>query len=207
MKSKSKAGITVRVNDERLNRFVKHELPEQIREVMEKAGRKSSTDAIDYTRRRYLPRYNSSAGERMVTRVGHSLDYEMLPVTDPKDVRIRIGSRGPTFRGKIGEGVHTQPDDNGGTFNIGFMLDKGRFSKMVQFKRRTGNPENPGAGVRGRQAGKAGGNGHWIPRRFKLRRIPSTGYVAVMREKMRLYYPQRTKRFLEQKFGKNTGGY
>ena len=75
-------------------------------------------------------------------------------VGDEITLEAKFGSRGPHIRGEIGFGVHTSPDDNGGTFNIGQAVEEGIDPRKFSF-----NAE--GARQHGRQIGRAKGPTAW----------------------------------------------
>jgi len=96
-------------------------------------------------------------------KVADSLDYtqsaerrKSIKITDSEvTIEAMFGSRGPDKRnGEIGFGVHTSPDDNGGTFNIGWAVEEGISPKTFSWK-------SSGAQTHSRQVKTKHGNSAW----------------------------------------------
>lgn len=96
-------------------------------------------------------------------KVADSLDYtkgaerkKSTKITDNEvTIEAMFGSRGPDKRnGEIGFGVHTSPDDNGGTFNIGWAVQEGISPRTFSWK-------SSGAQTHSRQILTKHGNSAW----------------------------------------------
>ena len=98
-------------------------------------------------------------------KVADSLDYtkgperkQSITITDNEvTVEGKFGSRGPgktKKTGEIGFGVHTSPDDNGGTFNIGQAVQEGISPRTFSWK-------SSGAQTHSRQILTKHGNSAW----------------------------------------------
>jgi len=124
---------------------------------------RGSGRAFDQTKRetdRYLRSLTFQTPQ--AKKVADSLDYtkgsERKPEIRGDDITLEamFGSRGPRIHGgEIGFGVHTSPDDNGGTFNIGQAVEEGISPRKFSFK------ASPGAKEHGRQIGRAKGPTAW----------------------------------------------
>jgi len=124
---------------------------------------RGSGRAFDQTKRetdRYLRSLTFQTPQ--AKKVADSLDYtkgsERKPEIRGDDITLEamFGSRGPRIHGgEIGFGVHTSPDDNGGTFNIGQAVEEGISPRKFSFR------ASPGAKEHGRQIGRAKGPTAW----------------------------------------------
>lgn len=114
-------------------------------------------------------------------KVANSLDYtkgaerrQAIQMRgDEISLEARFGSRGPHIRGEIGVGVHTSPDDNQGTFNIGQAVEEGINPRTFSFKAE-------GASQHGRQIGRAKGPTAWYGKggTAEFRGIKGTEYIS-----------------------------
>ncbi len=168
--TKSGAGgpTTVKVDTREFNRLMK-KTEKDIAEAMYKATGDAFAYALSQTES-YLRGYTSI--EPLAKRVADSLGYDKrqdrkrkVKKTD-KEVSLEgamFGSRGPNPRGQLGgEGVHTEPDDTGGTYQIAVALQEGIAAGPFRFTGARGSNGNKGgAKVHGRQVGTSGGPTSW----------------------------------------------
>lgn len=167
-KSNNFGSTTVKVNASEFNRAM-DKAQKDLKESMYKA----TGDAFSYAKSRteaYL--YGLAGIEPLAKRVADSLDYEKNQLRKNK-IKINdegvemnetmFGSRGPHPRGQLGgEGVHTEPDDTQGTYQIAVALQEGRSAKSFKFDGSRGsNGSKGGAQVHGRQVGRSGGPTEW----------------------------------------------
>ena len=117
---------------------------------------KKVADSLDYDKR----------GDRKARQKGDELILE-----------AKFGSRGPSKRsGEIGFGVHTSPDDDGDTFNIGQAVEEGINAKIFAWR-------SDGAAEHSRQVGRKGGSSAWYEGKgtghARFYGITGLGYIKV----------------------------
>jgi len=100
---------------------------------------------------------NANFRNRATQKVGMSLDSEITLEND--GVSAIFGSVGPDFGGEIGFGIHSDPDDSGGTWNLAQMYNDGISPGPFVWKGESGKGT---AHIHGRQAGSEGGGSPWI---------------------------------------------
>ena len=116
-------------------------------------------------------------------KVADSLDYDKRGDRKAKQrgdeliLEAKFGSRGPNKRsGEIGFGVHTSPDDNGGTFNIGQAVEEGIDRKVFSWR-------SSGAIEHSRQVGRKGSATAWFAGKgtgqAQFMGITGLGYIKV----------------------------
>ena len=150
--------------------------------VIAKAMFEGSGAAFDQTKRetdRYLRSLTYQTPQ--AKKVADSLDYskrgERKPEIRGDDITLEamFGSRGPHIRGEIGVGVHTSPDDNGGTFNIGQAVEEGISARTFSWR-------SAGATEHSRQIGRKGSATAWFAGKgsgqAEFKGIQGTEYIS-----------------------------
>jgi len=170
-------GMTISVDVTQLNRLM-DDIVDDVAHAMKNAIGKAMSQVKFKARDRL---YAASSHTPQAQKVGHSLDSEQsVSVSGHEvDAEARFGSKGPNHHsGELGgEGVHTSPDDIGGTYPIAAALEDGVQAHMFRWK---GGGKGT-AHIRGRQIGSEGGGSAWIPAvggQSYTYGFPALGYIA-----------------------------
>tara|TARA_R100001377_G_scaffold83037_1_gene64013 strand:- start:261 stop:911 length:651 start_codon:yes stop_codon:yes gene_type:complete len=163
---KDSAGNMVVIDNASFNRAFR-KLKNDTGQAMWEAAGKTLSDAKEHTYR-YLKGFEGMY-PGLATKVANSLAYDRggrgdVYGGDNPQVDAIFGSRGPSGRsGEIGAGVHTDPDDTDGTYNIGAAFNSDEFGNpgTYRWKNKTSRGEHGGAIVHGRQVGTMSGNSPW----------------------------------------------
>jgi len=154
--AKSIGGMSVRIDNASFNRAF-----EKNKEAVEKAMFYASGYALSAAKDHAYKRLRGFMGMHPQAReVANSLGYEREVKMEDNGPELYgiFGSKGPDGRsGDIGVGVHTDPDDNEGRYNIGAALQEGRDAGNFSWKK-------PGASQYGRQVGSKDGDSPWYGR-------------------------------------------
>lgn len=155
IRSKSLGNQTIHVDTSEFNRALdkaQNDIADQIRKTLGKVLSEVKSEIYNYIR---------NYPDGTANKVANSLDYEREVNVHGNeiDTTAEWGSRGPNGRnGEIGVGVHTSPDDSGGTYNIGEAFDEGREAHFFKWKGLSGKKT---AFKHGRQVGREGTNTPW----------------------------------------------
>ena len=164
---KDSAGNMIVIDNASFNRAFK-KLKNDTGQAMWEAAGKTLSDVKEHTYR-YLRGFEGMY-PGLATKVANSLAYDRggrgdVYGADNPQVDAIFGSRGPNGRsGEIGAGVHTDPDDTEGTYNIGAALQEGRDAGTYPWLNKTSRGKHGGAIVHGRQVGTMSGNSSWYGR-------------------------------------------
>ena len=155
-------GMTVSVDVTQLNTLM-DDIVDDVAHAMKNAIGKAMAQ-VKFKARDKL--YAASSHTPQAKKVGHSLDFDhSVSVSGHEiDAEARFGSKGPSQHGGTlgGEGVHTSPDDTGGTYPIAAALEFGNPKGAHWFKWK-GESGKGTAHIKGRQVGSAGGPSAWMP--------------------------------------------
>lgn len=207
-KSSTHGSMTIHVDSREFNRMLDN-LQEDIARVMEVA----SGEALSYAKTmttNYL--YAHASITPLAKLVAHSLDYDKRGDRkatiqgDNVTLEAKFGSRGPRIHGGMlgGEGVHTEPDDTGGTYQIAVALQRGVAAGNFRFTHARGTRGAAGgAAVHGRQVGSMGGPTAWygaggVGYQYGF---PATDYLGHAER----YFQNRIKNALENKMKRFVG--
>jgi len=193
IRNRSAKGMSVNIDNRSFNRAF-HEIEEAVEKAMMYASGYALSAAKDHA---YKHLRGFMGMHPQAREVANSLAYKRSVTSKNGDVELNaiFGSKGPDGRnGEIGFGVHTDPDDNGGTYNIGAALQEGRDAGNFEWNA-------PGALEFGRQVGPKGSDTAWYGRGggAYFYGYLAIDYLSVAEDRFEARFPTRMKYELKKR--------
>ena len=143
---------------------------------------------LKYTIKQYI---NGAFRSQATQKIGRSLNHEIID--EGKDVVAIFGSEGPDFGGQIGVGIHSEADDDGNTWNLAQMYNKGIPARSFEWK-------SSGAREHGRQAGRKGGSSPWLSNKPFFYGAPRLAFIEKAKDKFDDSVNRIVKRHIDREF-------